>query len=203
MISYIYASLLSALIAIDLLISIKLVSIYRIDHDIRKTMFTIGILMCIPIYAGTIFGANNFESASNIFYWSPLPILMAFIFTLLNYRFNLNLKIVSAAFSGAVALTLVLYFVPFQINSIPYLTTGLIFAMILAGIQSLTKFDVASGLLFISMPCFAVCFIGLGYNSIELGIFAAFTAKGSLILAYEEGKKQEGFGSSVLGLKNS
>ena len=164
-------------------------------------MFTIGLPMCIPVYTLAITGINISILSRNIFDWSPLPVLLAFIFILLYDKFTLNPSKITKIFLLGTALTIGLFFVPLPISSTPLLITGLIFANILAILQLAKKFDISSMLLFLAIPCFAVCFAAIGLNLIELAIFAGFAAKTSLILAFEAAKKQEGSGTSLLVLK--
>ena len=61
MIPYLFSSALWAtLIALDLFLAKKLYVLYKKDSDLRKLMFTIGLLMCTPIYASAIIGNRLF-----------------------------------------------------------------------------------------------------------------------------------------------
>ena len=187
--SFAYSILWVTLISLDLMIARKLFGMYRKDGDIQKIMFTIGLLTCMPVYALAIMGISSFPFATSIFDWSSLPILLAFIFTLLGNRFNLDLKKSFKLFLAGTFLTFVLFFLPLQNVSLFVLLSGLAFAIFLSILQCARKFDIASALLYLAMPSFAVCFIGIGDNMIELALFAGFTAKASLILAFETSKR--------------
>src|SRR5665647_1403504 len=196
-----YKILWVALIILDLILARKLFKMYQKDNDVQKLMFTIGLLMCMPVYALAILGINNFPLSINVFGWSPLPILLAFIFTMLYERFNLELKKIFKLYVFGVLLTFVLFFVPLQSMSLLILLSGGVIAIFLSILQCKRKFDIASVLLFLSIPSFAICFTGINYNMIELALFSGFAAKISLILAFEASKRQVGESSSILVLK--
>lgn len=199
--SSLYSIFWTALIAIDLILARKLFKMYQKDSDVQKLMFTIGLLMCMPVYALAILGINSFPFAINIFSWSPLPILLAFIFTLMGDRFNLDLKHIFKLYFAGVILTFVLFFVPLKDISLIFLLSGGAFAIFLSILQCSRKFDIASVLLFLAIPAFAICFASIPYNMIELALFAGFAAKASLILAFEASKRHSGESSSILVLK--
>jgi PAS domain S-box-containing protein len=202
MVAPFYFSILWAgLITLDLLIATRLFSLYQNDHDVRKLMFTIGLLMCTPIYVLAIVGIDSSPLARSIFDWSPLPVLLAFLFTLLNDRFKLDLKNCFRLFTVGTSLTFVLFFAPLQNASLPVLGVGVIFAILLSLLQYSRKFDLASVTLFLSMPTFTVCFVAIGLNMTELALFAGFTAKAALLLAFEISKRIVGDSSSILVLK--
>jgi PAS domain S-box-containing protein len=201
MIPYLYSSILWAtLIALDFLIAGKLFLLYRKDKDTRKIMFTIGLLTCSLVYVLAITGIHDFYVFRNIFYGAPVPILLAFALILLYNRFKVKEKISFRLFLVATAIIIALFFVPFTINFLPVIAIGFFLATLIATFRHLKEFDVSSAILFLSMPCFAVCFLAIGPNLIELAIFAGFAAKASLLLAFEVAKKQEN-GFPILTLK--
>jgi PAS domain S-box-containing protein len=51
------------------------------------------------------------------------------------------------------------------------------------------------------MPSFALCYLAIGQGMTELALFAAFTATGTLMIAFEISKSQEGETTSILVLK--
>ena len=203
MISFSFTLMLwGALIGLDLSISILLARMYRRDSDIRKLMFIIALLFCLNIYAIAIVGANSFPQANNILEWAPLPLLLAFIFTSLHERFNVDVRKCYRFFMIGVFLTIVLFIVPLPVNSSPpILLVGLAVALTLMFVQHLKRFDLPMAILFCSMPCFAVSYYAIGQNMIELAIFSGFAAEGSLFIAFEVSKYQEGDTSSILVLK--
>jgi PAS domain S-box-containing protein len=191
-----------ALIGLDLAISIVLARKYRRDFDIRKLMFIIGLLMCINVYAIAIAGIESFPQAGNILGWSPLPLLLAFIFTSLHERFGLNSNTCYKFFIFGTVLTIALFVVPMPANSSqPFLLAGVIFGVLLSIVEYSKRFDLSSLTLFLSMPSFAVGYIALQQDMTELAFFAAFTANGALLLAFEISKHHEGETSSILVLK--
>jgi PAS domain S-box-containing protein len=195
-------SLWIALIGLDLAISTVLARKYRRDFDIRKLMFIIGLLMCINVYAIAILGIESFPQAENILGWSPLPLLLAFIFTSLHERFGLDSKTCYKFFILGTVLTIILFFIPMQTNfSQPFLLAGLTLAVSLCIIEYSKRFDLSSLTLFLSMPSFAVSYIAIEQGLTELALFAAFTAKGALLIAFEISKNQDGETSSILVLK--
>lgn len=202
MIPYLFSSILwAALIALDLIITRKLYSMYRRDNDLQKLMFTIGLLICMPVYALAIVGIDSFPLARNVFDWSPLPILLAFGYTLLNDRFSLDIKKCYKLFLVGTAFTVALFFFSPSNISMPFLLAGLIFAMFLSVVQYSRKFDLASVTLFLSMPSFAVCFLAIGLGMEELALFSGFAAKIALLIAFEISKGQLKPTSSILVLK--
>jgi two-component system, sporulation sensor kinase A len=189
------------LIAIDIIIASNLFWFYRKDKDPRKLMFSIGVLICTCIYVLAVTGIGSSQIAKNIFYWSPLPIELAFIFVFLDSRFHIGLKNSLNLFLIGTILSIALFFVPFTINSLPVIATGALIASVLAILQYSKEFDTSSVLLFLSMPSFTVCFLAIGPNLTELALFAGFSAIVFLLLAFEVAKKQEGTSSPILALK--
>ena len=202
MIDYLYSSILWViLIGLDFLVARRLFFMYRKDRDLRKLMFAIGLATCTPVYFLAFAGIDSFPFSRSIFDWSPLPILLAFVFTLLNERLNLSLKNCFWLFLGGTALTFGLFFLPLPNLSTPFLIAGLIFAIFLGILQYSRKFDLASVTLFLSMPSFAVCFTAIGVNMTELALLAGFAAKAALLIAFDVSKNQLGDSSSILVLK--
>ena len=137
----------------------------------------------------------------NIFEWSAFPILFAFLFTLLNDRFNLDLKKCYKFFLIGTAATFFLFFLAPKDSSIPFLIGGTIFAIALGAVQYSRKFDLAAVTLFLSIPIFAVCLTGIYLNLIEVALIAGFAAKTILFLAFEIPKNQLNQSSSIVVLK--
>jgi PAS domain S-box-containing protein len=183
-------------------ISARLARMYRRDSDIRKLMFIIGLLMCINLYAVAIIGIESFSLAKNILEWATLPLLLAFILTSLRERFNLDSKKCYKIFMTGTVLTIFLFAIPTSADfSQPFLMAGLTIAILLSVVQYSKKFDLPSVTLFFALPSFAVSYIAIGEGLTELALFAAFTAKGALLIAFEISKGQEGETTSILGLK--
>jgi PAS domain S-box-containing protein len=203
MISYIWSLVFwTALIGLDLAISIVLAQKYRRDFDIRKIMFIIGLLMCINVYVIAVTGIESFPQARNILGWSPLPLLLAFIFTSIHERFSLDSKTCYKFFMFGTALTIVLSIFPLPAGSSqPVLLAGVIFAVVLSIVEYSKRFDLSSMTLFLSMPSFAVSYLAIEQGITELALFAAFIANGTVLLAFEISKNQEGETSSILVLK--
>ncbi len=174
---------------------------YRKDGDSRKFMFAIGLLMCIPLYVFTILGIDNSLLPKNIFYWSPLTILLAFIYTLLSEIFSSKLKKYKNLFLLGTVLTVALYFIPYPIDSSVFLISGVAFVTVLAFIVYAKKFDISSVILFLSVPSFTICFTGIQLGLTELALFSGFATKVSMILAFEVAKNHEGARSPILVLK--
>lgn len=174
---------------------------HRGDGDYRKLMFAIGLLMCIPLYAVAIVGLDTSVVTRQIFEWTALPMLLAFIFTLLNERVEIHPKLYLTIFISATALTFVSFIVPDYFSSVPFMAFGVAFASILAVYRYARKFDPASVLLFLSMPGFSICFLAILFDQIPLAIFAALSAKVSVILAFEVAKRQENVSSGLLTLQ--
>ena len=202
MIPYLFSSILwIGLIALDLLLARKLCSMYHKDGDLRKFMFAIGLLMCTPVYALAIVGIDSFPFSRNIFDWSPLPVLMAFGYTLLCDRFKIDLQKCYKIFSVGTVFTVGLFFFSPPNISTPFLLTGLIFTIILSVDQNLKRFDLSSVTLYLSMPSFAICFVAIGFGMGELALFSGFAAKAALLLAFEISKNPGIPSSSMLVLK--
>ena len=180
------------LIALDVIVARKLFIMYRKDGDVQKIMFAVGLLMCMPIYALAIIGINSFPYSINVFSWSALPILLAFIFTILGDTFSFDLKKAFRLFIVGTLLTFVLFFVPLQSFSLMFLFAGGAFAIFLSIFQCSKKFNIASVLLFLAIPSFAIVLAGIDYNLIELAIFGGFVAKAFLLLTFEASKRQMG-----------
>ena len=201
-IPYLYSSILwVCLIALDVVIARRLFILYREDLDLRKLMFTIGLLMCTPIYAVAIIGINSSTLAENVFGWSVVPIFLAFLFNLLNESVRLNLGKCYSVFLAGTVVTIALYFFAPPNAFWPFLLAGFVFVAILAVAQYARKFDLSSAILFLSMPSFVVALGGLYLNMVELALFAAFGAKVVLLLAFETSKREVGESSSLLVLK--
>ena len=202
MIPYLFSSALWAtLIALDFFLAKKLYVLYKKDCDVRKLMFTIGLLMCTPIYASAIIGTDFSPLVGNIFEWSAFPILFAFLFTLLNDRFNFDLKRCYKFFLIGIATTFFLFFLAPKDAAMPFLIGGTIFAIVLGVVQYSRKFDLAAVTLFLSIPIFAVCLIGIYLNLVEVALTAGFAAKTVLFLAFEIPKTQTTQSSSLVVLK--
>ena len=203
MISYTISSMLwIALIGLDLAISIILSRMYRRDSDIRKIMFIIGLLFCTNVYAVAIIGIESFPQARKILNWSSLPLLLAFILTSLHERINLDSNKCFKFFIIGTVLTIVLFIIPLPVNlSQPFLLAGLIFAILLSIFQYSKQFDLSSLTLFLSMPSFAVSYVAIEQGMTELALFAAFAAKGALLIAFQISKNPEGETSSILAMK--
>ena len=203
MISYIFPSTLwSILIGLDFTISIRLARMYRRDNDIRKLMFIIGLIMFIHVYAIAIIGAESFSLARNMLEWSPIPLLLAFIFTSSHDVFNVDAKKCYRYFIIGTVVTIILFVIPIPNNSSqPFLITGTVLAVVLSIVQHLKKFDLPSSTLFLALPSFSISYIALGQMMVELALFAAFAANGTLLLAFEISKNLEGETSSILVLR--
>ncbi len=193
-------SLWGILIAVDIILSIELSLNFKKDHDLRKVMFVFGLLFVMQTYFIAIVG-NSTIVAQRIFQWCTLPILTAFVITLLNTIFKINLKKCFYVFVGIMAATISLFIIPQSISSMPFLLTGLFFALILAAIQLRKEFDPSGTCLALSFPSFAVCYLSISYNMMELGIFSAFIAKIFLIFSFELAKRQTGPVASFLVLQ--
>jgi PAS domain S-box-containing protein len=203
MISNTFSSILwITLIGLDLAISARLARMYRRDSDIRKLMFIIGLLMCISLYVIAIIGIEGFSQAKNILEWTTLPLLLAFILTSLHERFNLDSNKCYKIFMTGTVSTIFLFAIPTSADfSQPFLIAGLTIAILLSVVQYWKEFDLPSVTLFFALPSFAVSYIAIGEGLTELALFAAFTAKGVLLVAFEISKSQEGETTSILGLK--
>jgi PAS domain S-box-containing protein len=192
----------TTVIGLDLIISIRLARMYRRDSDIRKLMFIIGLIMCINFYATALLGIESFPLARNISEWALLPLLLAFILTSLHERFKLDSSKCYKIFMAGTILTIVLFIIP-QADSVSQalLLAGLAFAILLSIVQYSKKFDLPSITLFLSMPSFAVSYLALRQGMIELALFAAFTAMGVMLIAFEISKSQGGETNSILAMK--
>src|SRR4030067_3220478 len=109
------------LIALDLLIARRLVLMYQKDRDVQKLMFIIGLLMCTPVYAFAATGIDRLPIARSVFDWSPLPVLLAFLVTLLSDKFSLDSKKCFRLFVLGTFLTFGLFFVSLPVISLPFL----------------------------------------------------------------------------------
>jgi PAS domain S-box-containing protein len=190
-----------ALVLVDVMISVRLALMFRKDHDERKLMFIIGLLMISHIYSLVATGLNWTPLAIRVFEWCPVPLMAAFIFNLLLERNNRSVRVYYIAFLGVVALTVGLFFVPLPFPSTPVLMTGVVFTTALAIVQYSRRFDIASVTLILSMPSFLVCFLAIYNNMTELAIFSAFVAQLFLLLAFEVAKHQTGINTSALVLQ--
>lgn len=193
------------LIIIDIVLARNLFLNYRKDLDIQKLMYSAGLLLCIPIYIVAMSGIIDTVLASNILVLSPVGILVAYLYALLSERFNLSYdKYKFPYISCFLIITVVaveLFFAPLPIDALPVVLSGAIFASILAIIQFLKKFDTSAILLFLAVPCFTICILGIQSDLIELALFCGFSAKALLILAFEVAKRQGDSTSTILVLK--
>jgi PAS domain S-box-containing protein len=200
---YLVSSILwSALCVLNIFIATRMALMYKKDHDLRKLMFVIGLLIISNIYIMAIIGIDGFTFSRRIFDWCTLPLLSAFIFSLLHDRFSTGLNKTFKVFLLSVTFTFLIFFVPLDISAIPILTTGLIFALLLAIVQYSSKFDPQGVTLILSMPSFAVCYLAIIENMTEMAIFAGFIATAFMLLAFEVAKRQTGDNSSLLVIKN-
>ncbi|MFA5365003.1 MAG: PAS domain S-box protein [Candidatus Bathyarchaeia archaeon] len=190
-----------ALVFVDVMISVRLVLMYRKDHDERKLMFAIGLLLISHIYSLVTTGINWTPLATRVFEWCPLPLMAAFIFNLLSDRFDHNLKAYYKIFLGIVGLTIALFFVQLPFPSTPILLAGIAFTIVFAIVQYSKRFDISAVTLIFAMPSFTVCFLAIYNNMIELAIFSAFVAQIFLLLAFEVAKRQTGISTSALVLQ--
>jgi PAS domain S-box-containing protein len=203
MIPPIYSLLLwSAITAIVFALAGKLFLLYLKDNDARKLIFTIGLLICSFIYILAAIGVGDSYIERNIFYWSPLPIVLAFILTLLDNRFCIGDKKILQAFLIGTAISVALFFVPITINSFYFLIGSVVFTLGLAVSQYSKEFDISSVLMFLSIPCFIVCFLAIGPRLEELALFAGFSAMATLLLAFEAADKPDTTALPIIALKN-
>jgi PAS domain S-box-containing protein len=190
------------LIVLDLMISIRLARMYRRDSDFRKLMIIIGLIMCIGFYAAASLGIENFPLARNISEWALFPILLAFILTSLHERFKLDSSKCYKIFITGTILAIVYLFIPQADRfSQVFLLAGLAFAILLSIVQYSNRFDLPSITLFLSMPSFAVSYLATRQGMSELALFAAFTAMGLILIAFEISKSQSGETNSIFVLK--
>jgi len=175
---------------------------YKKDHDLRKLMFVIALLIISNIYIMAIIGLDRFTFSRRIFDWCIIPLLSAFILSLLHDRFSTELNKTFKVFLLCVFFTFLFFFVPLDISVLPILTTGLIFALLLAIVQYSSKFDSQGVTLILSMPSFAVCYFAIIESMPEMAIFAGFIATAFILLAFEVAKRQTGDNSSLLIIKN-
>ncbi|MCW4024116.1 MAG: PAS domain S-box protein [Candidatus Bathyarchaeota archaeon] len=202
MIPFFYSLLLwGAIITLDFAVAIKIFLLYRKDKDTRKLMFTIGLLICSGIYILAAIGVGNTFFEKNVFYWSPLPILLAFILTLLDNRFFIGNKKIFPVFLLGTAISVALFFVPITINSFYFLIGAVVFSLGLAFLQYSKEFDISSVLMFLSVPCFTACFLAIGPGLIELALFAGFSAMATLLLAFEAANRQDSAALPIIALK--
>ncbi|MCW4034210.1 MAG: PAS domain S-box protein, partial [Candidatus Bathyarchaeota archaeon] len=201
MIDIVSSSLWIALVLVDITITARLALMYRKDHDERKLMFIIGLLILSQSYVIIVAGVNISPIATRVFDWCPVPLLFAFIFNLFSDRFKYGVRAYYKMFLVIVATTIALFFVPLPFPSIPILLTGITFALVLAIVQYSRNFDLSSVILTLSLPSYAVCFLAFYNNRMELAIFSAFVAKGFLLLAFEVAKRQTGITDSALVLQ--
>jgi PAS domain S-box-containing protein len=187
------AALWIILIALDVAISARLAKMYRKDSDTRKLMFIIGLLMCINVHVTAIVGIDSFPIATNISNWAPLPIILAFIFSTLHEKCRPDPTRCYKIFLTGTALTIIMFFVPPAIDfSQPVISAGLVLAAVLTLAQLSKGFDLSSVTLFFFIPSFAVSYLSIGQGLTELALFAAFTARGVLLMALEISKTQGG-----------
>ena len=116
-------------------------------------------------------------------------------------RFNLDLKKCYKFFLIGIATTFFLFFLAPKDAAMPFLIGGTIFAIALGVVQYSRKFDLASVTLFLSIPIFAVCLIGIYLNLVDVALTAGFAAKTVLFLAFEIPKTQTTQSSSLVVLK--
>lgn len=189
------------LAALDIFISVRLALMYRQDFDRIKLMFVIGLLFSSHTYIAGILGISSSPVMRRTFEWCPVPILFAFIFSIFSDRFNIDLAKYYKIFLATVAVTVSLFYIPLPFPSGLILLPGVAFTIILAIQQYRKHFDIASVILVISMPCYALCYLAIYQNLTELAIFSAFTSKVFLLLAFEVAKKQVGTAPSPLILQ--
>jgi PAS domain S-box-containing protein len=206
MIPYIiYCTLWAVLVALDVLLARTLFLNYRKDGEVRKFMYAVGLLQCIQIYVLAIVGINASVLTRNIFALSPTGIIVAYLYALINERFNLDRDrykpFYIPCFLAGLALTAALYFVPFTIDAEPFLIAGVIFAVILAVFQYAKRFDISAILLFLAIPYFTFFFLALQANLVELALVFGFSANVSIALAFEVAKRQTDANSPILVLK--
>ena len=202
MIDHLMSSILwFALILLDLFLVARFSLMYRKDHDKLKLMVAIGLLITAQIYALTIIGIDSSPLTKRIYEWSPLPILFTFIFILLHDRFKWTSDSAYKIFLFVLAITIVLFFIPVPFPSTLILGIGIVFGLLQAIIQYSKEFDIASVTLMLAMPTYAICFIAIEQNIIELAIFSGFSTKAFLIIAFEIANRQSGAKNSILVLK--
>ena len=202
MIDIIFSHILwTTLIALDLLLSIRLASMYTKDHDKRKLMLTIGLLFTLCTYCIPLFGIDYNDFSRRVFEWCPIPILYAIFTSVLNDRYEIDLNKYYNGFLFTVSLTLFLFFIPLPFRSTYVLLIGLAITICLAIYQYATNFNLASVTLILSMPSYGICFVAILINLTELAIFSGFAAKAFLILACEIARRQKGKVSSPLNLQ--
>ena len=112
--SFVSSIFWTTLVVLDAVISIRLALMYRRDYDTRKLMFIIGLIITSQTYIVTMYGITSSPIARRIFEWCPLPILFAFIFSILNDRFSINLTKYYRLFLGVVAVTIAFFLFPFR-----------------------------------------------------------------------------------------
>jgi PAS domain S-box-containing protein len=202
MIPYHFSTILwTILISLDIVLAAKLSLLYRKDRDSRKPMFTIGLLMCIPIYFSAIVGISSSVFVANLFGWSAFPILLAFLFTLLNYRFGFDPKKGLKLFLVGTAATIVLFFFSPSNASLLFMSGSAMFLIILGVVQYSKSFELSGFILFLAVPSFIVCYLGIEFGLTELALFSGFVAKGILFVAFEAAKIHSGSTSSVLAIQ--
>lgn len=202
MIDYLFASILWALlIGIDLIISTRLALMYRKDHDLQKLMFGIGLLFVMQTYIMVICGLETSFFSRKVFEWCSLPILFAFILSTVNTKFKLCMSKCFGIFLTVTTITIMLFFIPINIPSLPVLLTALFFALIFTSLQLSKEFDFSRITLVLSLPSFAICYSAIELKIVELAIFSAFVAKAFLLLSFGISKRQTGTTTSFLVLQ--
>ncbi len=190
-----------SLVALNGVISVKLALMYRKDYDKRKLMFIIGLILTSQTYIVVMQGLNSSPLMRRVFEWCPLPLVFAFLFSVLNDRFDVNLSKCYRVFLGVVAVTISLFFIPLPFPSMFAIFPGVIFSLILALNQYSKHFDLSSVTLMLSLPSFGLYYMGMYQGIAELGLFSAVIATTFILLAFEVAKKQTGVTSSPLLLQ--
>ncbi len=191
----------ASLVALNGVISVKLALMYRKDYDKRKLMFIIGLILTSQTYIVVMQGPSNSDLLRRVFEWCPMPLVFAFLFSVLNDRFDFNLSKYYKIFLGIVAVTISLFFIPLPFPSMFAIFPGTFFSLILAFNQYSKHFDLSSVTLMLSLPSFGVYYMGMYQGIPELAIFSAIIANTFILLAFEVAKKQTGVTSSPLLLQ--
>ena len=190
-----------SLVVMNCAISVRLALMYRKDYDKRKLMFIIGLVLTSHTFIVTLQGINSSPLLRRVFEWCPLPIVFAFLFSVLNDRFDLNLSKCYKVFLGVVAVTIGLFFIPLPFPSMLILFPGVMFSLVLAFVQYFKHFDLSSVTLILSLPIYGIYYMGTYLGLDELSLFSAFISTTFILLAFEVAKNQAGTTSSPLMLQ--
>ncbi|MDG6223818.1 MAG: PAS domain S-box protein [Candidatus Bathyarchaeota archaeon] len=199
--SFLLSILWISLVGLNGLISVRLALMYRKDYDKRKLMFIIGLILTSHAYLASLQGINSSPLMRRVFEWCSLPLVFAFLFSVFNDRFNLDLSKCYKIFLGLVTVTIGLFFIPLPFPSMIILFPGVIFSLILAFTQYTKQFDLSSVTLILSLPIHGVYYMGMYFELPELAIFSAFIGTTFVLLAFEVAKTQTGITSSPLLLQ--